>query len=200
LEALDGTTNHGGKARKDPGIASPQSRHAWLITAFEKHHNKLYHFILRKMGSVEEADELTQDVYVRLIRYKRPEAIVNLEAFLLTTASNLVRDRIRRLHARCHNLHDSLDDVSLDSGERLERQLETDQQVEILQKAIRELDVKSRKALLLHRFERWTHAQIAKEMETTIGVVRRYIDHAVAQCQDQVIRTNDLRPPRSLAA
>lgn len=164
-------------------------RKEWLIHAFEHHRPKLHQFILRRMGCVEEADELTQDVFVRLIRYKHPETIDNLQAFLFTVAGNLVRDRIRRLHARRHNMHKSLDQVDIESDECIEQQVEWRQSADRLVEAIDRLHENERKALLLHRYELWTHARIAEEMETTVGVVRRYIDVALAYCRDQVVNT-----------
>ena len=138
------------------------------------------------MGSREEAEELTQDVFVRLMRYEKPGSINNLQAFLFTTANNIVRDRIRRLHARNHNFHDTIDQLEIDAGICLEQCLEAEQGAEVLGQALGELDDEYRRALILHRLESWTHAQIAEELNTTVGVVRRYISVALAYCQQRI--------------
>lgn len=171
-------------SRAEPYRAS--ARDQWLRRAFETHRAELHSYILRKMGCAEEAAELTQDVFVRLLRYEKPESIDNLQAFLFTTANNIVRDRIRRLHARHHNFHDTIEDVEIDAGLCLERCLESEQCASILQCALGELNEEYRRALLLHRLERWTHAQIAEELCTTVGVVRRYISVALDHCRTRI--------------
>lgn len=165
---------------------SEEQRSRWLIEAFEVHRAELHTYILRKMGSVEEAEELTQDVFVRLMRYEKPESINNLQAFLFTTANNIVRDRIRRLHARRHNMHDTIDNVEIDSGLCLEHRLEAAQCANALTQALGELSDEHRRALMLHRLECWTHAQIAEELNTTVGVVRRYISLALSHCRERI--------------
>jgi len=172
-----------------PGSCTPVGEYGreWLERAFATHKTELQSFILRKMGSLEEAEELTQDLFVRLMAYNRPEQIDNLQAFLFTTAGNIVRDRIRRLHARRHNFHDQLDKQEIDSGMSLEHSLDAQQRAEITIGALSELEDEYRRALTLHRLESWTHAQIAEELGTTVGVVRRYISVASDYCKQKVV-------------
>src|SRR3546814_19101281 len=52
-------------------------------------------FFLRRVHNRAEAEDLTQDVFVRLIRAGRSDRIENPNAFVFKLATNLLRDRGR---------------------------------------------------------------------------------------------------------
>ncbi len=59
--------------------------------------NRLYGYFYRSSGSATVAEDLVQDVFLRLIRaIKRYDHREQFEAFLFRIAGNLNRDRIRK--------------------------------------------------------------------------------------------------------
>ena len=65
----------------------------------------------RRVGSTAEAQDLTQDVFERLLKGLEARPILNAEALIFTIAANLLRDRARR--ARSHGVEQSISTDSI---------------------------------------------------------------------------------------
>jgi len=61
----------------------------------ERFRGPLMSFFLRRVGSRAEAEDLTQQVFLRLLGAKRPDALTDPAAFVFRIAANLLRDRHR---------------------------------------------------------------------------------------------------------
>lgn len=70
-----------------------------LITeAYEKYRQTVFFYIYKKVNNREEAEDLTQDTFLRLLDYQsmiRPDTI---KYFLFTIVRNLVNDYLRRFY------------------------------------------------------------------------------------------------------
>lgn len=167
--------------------AAQRQDSSYYHDAFEDYRPGLQRFIAKRLGNPEDVADVLQDVYVRLLRYEHPEKIKNLQAFLYTTASNLVRDRFRRSQTRMTDSHVPSDSVDL-VAETTEpyRQLTSAEIRTLLRDALLELDDHCRHAFIKHRFDMRTHAEIAKEMGTTVGIVRKYISIALVHCTEKL--------------
>jgi len=157
---------------------------AYYEQAYERYSDRLRRYAARQINNPEDVADVVHDAYYRLVRYERPETIRNTQAFLFATASNLMRDRFRRAQTRMANSHVCADDVELMAKTfQPDQQLALRETISCLRNALAELDEESRRALVLHRVDHITHADIARELGTTVGVVRRYIRNAWAHCE-----------------
>src|SRR5581483_12225459 len=62
---------------------------------FREHNQSLVRFLITRLNSEQEAREVAQEAYVRLLQLDRPEAVGFLRQFLFKTALNIATDRIR---------------------------------------------------------------------------------------------------------
>ena len=70
--------------------------HAQRISRlFSEHNESLVRFLATRLHSVQEAKEVAQEAYVRLLSLDDSGAVSFLRAFLFKTAANLAVDRIR---------------------------------------------------------------------------------------------------------
>src|SRR5579862_5173614 len=67
-----------------------------LARVFREHNEALVSFIALRVCSRQEAQDIVQEAYVRLLRLDQQRAVSFLRAFLFKTALNLAVDRIRR--------------------------------------------------------------------------------------------------------
>src|SRR5690554_3165594 len=63
---------------------------------FREHNEALIRFLRARLRSYQEACEVAQEAYVRLLSLDRPGAVSYLRAFLFKTAANIAIDRRRR--------------------------------------------------------------------------------------------------------
>ena len=87
-------------------LATQEELHTWLYARFRR---PLLAYFKRRIGDRSEAEDLTQQVFVRLIAHASPEAIDNVDAFIFKVASNLLHDRNRRAMRQARNEEPLLD-------------------------------------------------------------------------------------------
>src|SRR5262245_1247058 len=85
-----------------PAQHERQARAALIERLFREHNEALVRFLLSRLRSPQEAQEVAQEAYVRLLNLDEPGAVSYLRAFLFRTAANLAVDRLRReeMHTR----------------------------------------------------------------------------------------------------
>lgn len=71
-----------------------------VIDAYTDYHSQVCRYIYYRIDNKEEAEDLTQDVYLRLMDYKEMLCEDTLRYFVFTIARNLVYDYLRRYYKR----------------------------------------------------------------------------------------------------
>ena len=153
---------------------------AFLERLSEAYRGPLTVFFERRVRSRDEAEDLTQEVFLRLVRRPDGADIDNPEAFVFRTAVNLLRDRSRRDKTlRSHLEETELRQDRLE-GISPERVLQDRQALQAVMRRLAELDERSRDAFVLHRLEGWKHADIAQAFGVSVSSVEKYIIKALA--------------------
>lgn len=157
---------------------------AWMV----EYGPALRRFFTKRAGPAE-ADDLVQEVFLRLQARASGDAVENVERYLFRMANNVIVDRRRHdaSHAVTHldpfdSAFDLPDEVSP------ERTLTARQTLDEIGVAIRDLPPRTREAFIFHRFEEMTYPAIAQRMGISITGVEKLIKRALAQLADKVGR------------
>ena len=145
----------------------------------ERYRLPLTAYFARRVGSRAEAEDLTQEVFLRMVRRLELEDVENVEAFVFRTAVNLLRDRSRRdksQSVRKVEFASRLTDVDDLSPERV---FDSRQSLTHVISVLEELDERTRDAFILHRLEGMKHAQIAELLGVSVSSVEKYIIKAL---------------------
>ena len=70
----------------------PETNKTFVERLFAEHRNALQAFFYRRIKTKHDAADLVQEVYLRILRVKDSDAILNPEGYLYTVASNLVHE------------------------------------------------------------------------------------------------------------
>lgn len=174
-------TPSGGDAAGDPTRAERVAR------LFREHNDSLVQFLTSRLRSPQEAREVAQEAYVRLLSLDTPDAVSFLRAFLFKTASNIAIDRIRH-RQRCPHTNDvSLFD-ELPERRTPEVRVQGEQEVALLAQLIANLPPKCRQAFLLHKVEGLSAPEIGVRMELSERQVRDYILRGLLYCRTGLAR------------
>lgn len=143
-----------------------------LQAAFEEYGDTVYRFVWRMMNSPEVAEDVTQEVFVSLLR--RPDAYHpgrgSLPAFLIGIARHLVLKRWRDDRS-----WEPLDDETFVAEPVDFVRGET---VQIIADAVQKLPPLQREALVLAQYEEMPLAEIAKAVDCEVGTVKARLARA----------------------
>ncbi len=153
-----------------------------IARLFSEHNESLIRFLATRLRSVQEAKEVAQEAYVRLLTLEDSGAVSFLRAFLFKTAANLAVDRLRSRNRWQQTVDAGLCD-ELREPPTPDREVSTAQEVEIIRRLIGELPPKCRRAFLLHRVDGLEFAEIAQQMGLSERMIRHYVLQAVLHCR-----------------
>ncbi len=152
-----------------------------IASLFRAHNHALVRFLTLRLQSENEAKEVAQEAYVRLLQLDRPGIQSFLRAQLFRIAMNLAVDRLRRrnleLRAARAELFDELDDV-----DEPERNVLAAEELGLVQRSLDELPETCRRAFLLHRLEGLSVEEIAQRMNVTGRMIRHHLGRALIYC------------------
>jgi len=141
-------------------------------TAFDEHKDAVYRFAWRMCASPAAAEDITQNVFVSLIRHPNrfDSARGTLRAFLMGIARNLALK-----HWRAEHRFESLDDESM-VAEPVD--LDRGQIGDIVGRAVRALPPLQREVAILVEYEGLTLAEVARAVDADVGTVKSRLHRA----------------------
>lgn len=155
-----------------------------LEAAIADHHGFLKKYLARRIKTPQDAEDYTQEVYLRALAFSRRETkIDNWRGIFIRIAADLIVDGFRRSRARGDGLHVSLDsvqdpgDAGLHSPERI---LAGRQTILDVERTLEALDPICRRAFILVRFHGHSYGEAAAVLNTTPIAIGRHIERAAA--------------------
>lgn len=163
-------------------MATGGSGSAAVEQLFREHNHLLICFLEARLGHRQEAKDVAQEAYVRLLELERPNTIGFLRAYLFKIAANLAVDRLRSRGARrrVDVLNFFVDD---DHSDRVEQEVVAAEQAGRFWKSLGELPRHYRQAVVMNRIQDLSTLEIAASMGKTDRTVRRYIADALTYCR-----------------
>ena len=155
---------------------------------------KIYNYIYRMTGSSEDAEDLTQEVFIRMytsIDSFRGQSSLN--TWLFRIAGNLCIDRFRRTknHVPACSLDEPMGDADqarevADSTYEPHRLLENGEMAQQIQLALAKLPEKLRATLLLHDIEGMPDEESAQGAGCPLGTVKSRLFNARMQLRQHL--------------
>jgi RNA polymerase sigma-70 factor (ECF subfamily) len=164
--------------RRDPLAAE---RAALIGRLFREHNHRLLRFLAARLASDQEAHEVAQEAYVRLLQLDQPGAIGFLRAFLFKTAANIATDRLRHRQVVRHLAH--LETTESEVFAAPETKVVAQQELDILSAGLAELAPRCREAFLLSRLTDLSSEEIARHVGVSSRMVREYVVQALLHCR-----------------
>lgn len=145
-------------------------------------------YFLRRVQDRGDAEDLTQEVFIRLARRPDRNNGETLEAYVFKIASNVLADWGRSRVSRCITAHQSLGDISenvivpniLVEDRTPERVLVGKEALKDIEAALMELTPRTREIFLLSRMEHVHHREIARLHGISVSAVEKHVLKAVA--------------------
>ena len=156
-----------------------------LTETFTENERELFNFLVSRLKSVFAAQDIAQELYVKISRLDDGVPVRNGRAYLFQMASNLAIDHLRKESRRAELLNEiqtcqfepprvATPEQTLISHEELTR----------MERALAEMPAISRKIFYLSRFEQKSQREIASMVglspTAVFNHIRKVIDHLAA--------------------
>lgn len=155
---------------------------------YAEYGEELHRHLTRKIRCGFTAADLTQEVFVKLLRSQNTTDINNPRAYLYRIASNILADHFRSVTSRHGALHQPLSDTVVDVMPGPEDALLSRDELMRLQRAIDELPERQREVIMLHKFKGLSYQEIADQLGISKNTVMVHMMRALAHCREQVRR------------
>ena len=130
---------------------------------------------LRRRGrSIQDAEDLVQEAWVRLACYSRDRSVEQPEAFLMRAAINLSIDAHRASRSRGESV--VLDDIVLaDTSPGVEAIALARERATRLSGCLHQLNARTRDILLAHRVDGLSYQEIARKHRISVSAVEKHM-------------------------
>jgi RNA polymerase sigma-70 factor (ECF subfamily) len=156
---------------------------------FERHHRVLYRFFLRLSGSPAVAEDLVQEVFVRLLKYRRTFRGGDFTPWMFRLARNAAADHFGRLRPTDPLPEDGREPAS--PAPLASDMLVRGQEEARLRVALARLPHDKRELLLLARYELLPYNEIARLLDTTVGAVKVRVHRALKDLREVYQRSEE---------
>jgi len=151
--------------------------------AFRNHAVELQRFLIRRVNHAQDADDLAQEVFARLLRVRDAELVRKPLAYLIGIATHVVREfRQRKQHERVLYDSDLAEDLCDHSEETaapgIAEQVELQQR---LDRALQQLPPAHQLVLLLVKRDGLSYAEAASASGLSVHTIEKYVVEARAR-------------------
>jgi len=172
-------------------VMSKQQKQVFIDHLMREHNDSLVSFLTVKLRNPQDAADVAQEAYVKLLSHDDPQSLENARAYLFQTAANLAIDRLRQrtrhtAYVRTQSALAGQTPAPGDGAPTPERTAAAKQDLARVMAAIRELPPKCQRVFLLHRGRHLTYDQIARDMKLSVSMVEKYIIEALRHCRKRL--------------
>lgn len=158
---------------------------------FDRFHKRIYNFLARMTADREAAEDLTQNVFLRLLKYRHsynPE--MKFQSWIYQMARNAFSDYYQQQKQRTpakmevEKLNDSMPDI-LDA-------LEQEENEKRLIRALAQLPDDYRELLVLTRFQHLKYEEVAGFLDMTVANVKVKVHRAIGQLRENYFQLENI--------
>lgn len=167
----------------------PPNKPYYLVASLARSSSsRLRRFFFTRVRNAADIPDLIQEVFLRMLRMPESESIRNPEAYLFTIAAHV---------AQQHSLRGSAGGLPVDVDEVFEQlmaaadsdpfqQVQAQQSLENLSRALDRLSPKVRATFVLHRHYGMTLQEISRTLNVSLPMAKKYLTKALWQVREHL--------------
>jgi RNA polymerase sigma factor (sigma-70 family) len=150
---------------------------------YDRYSKRLYNYFLKICFDREASDDLMQNTFYRVIKYRHTYKDGNpFKAWIFQIARNVFADHLRKNKIRASDSTD-VEQMGDDIGDSVEseNQLEKEQ---LLQRSMQKLSEEAREILVLSRYQNMKYEEISTLLGLTVPNVKIKVHRAIKKLRD----------------
>lgn len=156
-----------------------------LTILFDRYNVRIYNFFMKMNHNKMVSEDLTQDVFLKIIRYRTSYKNGNFAAWIYTIARNIFSSHYQKTKKERSNV---IDDDKIGSNETLASE-SNQEELEHLQKALQKLSNSDRELIVMHRFQEIKYEQIAQIINSNENAVKVKVHRALKKLKEIYFQT-----------
>jgi RNA polymerase sigma factor (sigma-70 family) len=150
---------------------------------FERYNKRIFNFLARLTMDRALAEDLTQNVFLRIIKYRNSyREGARFQSWIYQVARNVFSDHYQ-VHKNKFSDFVDVEKVS-DSLYDPEESETMDEQEKILQRSMAKLSEEQRELLILTRFQHMKYEEVATIMDTTVANIKVKVHRAILKLRE----------------
>lgn len=150
-----------------------------LGVLFERHHQRVHSFCFRMTGDAATADDLLQECFLRVLRFRdRFDGRSAFTTWLHTISRRVCLDHFERERREEERMRIVAMDPPANDPEAGELR---EQRLRVLQQALLRLPPEKRELIVLARFQQMPYGELAAVMECTVGALKVRMHRAMVE-------------------
>lgn len=145
-----------------------------IADSYASYHRQVYLYIYYKVNSQEEAEDISQDVFLRLMEYKQMLRPDTVKFFIYTISRNLVNDYLRRYYKK-QEISSYMYDRAETSTNETESRIISNDLAALEERKLSVLPTQRRKIYAMSRFEDKSVADISTELNLSQRTVENHL-------------------------
>jgi RNA polymerase sigma factor (sigma-70 family) len=151
------------------------------------HGDQLRRFLLARVRNVADVPDITQEVYLRMLRVSNAESIRSPEAYLFTVAQHVVQQHtLKSTSLPSAELALALNTQSAAALADPAQELVAAQCLDRLQETLEKLSPKARAVFILSRRDGLSFDEIAERLSVSKPMVKKYLMKALLQFRQRL--------------
>jgi RNA polymerase sigma-70 factor (ECF subfamily) len=150
---------------------------------FDLYYKPIKNFLYYKCGDVDQAEDLTQDVFMKLWDKREEINTETVKSYLYTIASNMLLNKIRHDKVVMNFAEKNRDAFNEQSPHYALEEKEFKKQLE---DTIGAMPEKQREVFLMNRIDEMTYKEIAERLELSVKAVEKRMHGALGYLREKV--------------
>lgn len=145
---------------------------------FERYHKRIFNFLARMTLDRDTAEDLTQNVFLRIIKYRSSYREGNrFQSWIYQVARNVFSDQYQSLKNKggyqvdVNHISDHVPDM--------DESMQKDEQEQQLHRSLNRLPDEQRELLILTRFQQMKYEDVATIMDTSVANIKVRVHRAI---------------------
>ena len=139
---------------------------------YQEFYPKVYQFLVNRMGSVEDAEDMAQTVFLKV--YTKLDTFDSTKSSLSTWIFNITRNTlIDHQRSMTLRIHEEIPETLADDAPDMVDNLIMEQEQERLADALEKLTREERDLIILHYYNEYTLLKVAEMMRRPYGQIKR---------------------------
>lgn len=156
-----------------------------LSILFDRYHVRIYNFFNKMLRDKMASEDLTQDVFIRVMKYRASYKQGNFTSWIYTIARNIFSTYYQNKKKEQVN-------ISEEEIGQTDKQLITEnnrEELDYLQQALSKLKSHERELIVMHRFQEIKYSQIAEIIGSNENAVKVKVHRALKKLKDIYFQT-----------